>query len=80
MGNLWQTEAKACADKGLYVVDPGAGVAGKYTESKKSYYARKYMDIHFSRLKPGRKLLVSRMLVVVDLHPLSLLRPAKGNH
>ena len=42
---------KTAAEKGLYVVDPdriGAGPPqkGKYTESKKSYYVRKYMEIH----------------------------------
>ena len=42
---------KAAAEKGLYVVTPdrkGAGPPreGKYTESQRSYYARKYMQIH----------------------------------
>ncbi len=42
---------KKVADKGLYVIDPnriGAGPPqeGKYTESKKSYFVRKYMEIH----------------------------------
>ena len=40
---------KTAADKGFYVVDPdriGAGPPqeGNYSESKKSYYARKYME------------------------------------
>ena len=47
-----KTEAKkTAAENGLYLVDPdriGAGPPqeGKYTESKKSYYVRKYMEIH----------------------------------
>ena len=46
--------AKTAADKGLYVVDPdriGAGPPqeGKYTESKKSYFVRKYMELHSAR-------------------------------
>ena len=45
-----ETKKKA-ADKGFYLVDPdriGAGPPkeGKYTESKKSYFVRKYMEIH----------------------------------
>ena len=45
---------KTAADKGLYVVDPdriGAGPPkeGKYTESKKSYFVRKYMEVHSAR-------------------------------
>ena len=50
-------EAKeTAADKGFYVVDPnriGAGPPqeGKYTESKKSYYARKYMKAQSARSK-----------------------------
>ena len=45
---------KTAADKGFYVVDPdriGAGPPkeGKYTESKKSYFVRKYMEIHSTR-------------------------------
>ena len=49
---MTETEAKkTAAGKGLYVLDPnriGAGPSqqGKYTESKKSYFARKYMEIH----------------------------------
>ena len=40
---------KTAAEKGFYVVDPdriGAGPPqeGNYSESKKSYYARKYME------------------------------------
>ena len=42
---------KTAAKKGFYVVTPerkGAGPPkeGKYTESQRSYYARKYMQIH----------------------------------
>ena len=50
-----ETEVKkTAADKGLYVVDPnriGAGPPqeGKYTESKKSYFVRKYMELHSDR-------------------------------
>ncbi len=45
---------KTAADKRLYVVDPnriGAGPPqeGKYTESKKSYFVRKYMELHSAR-------------------------------
>ena len=45
---------KTAAEKGLYVVDPdriGAGPPqeGKYTESKKSYLVRKYMEVHSTR-------------------------------
>ena len=49
---MTDTEAKKkAADKGFYLVDPdriGAGPPkeGKYTESKKSYFVRKYMEIH----------------------------------
>ena len=40
--------------QGLYAVDPdriGAGPPqeGKYTEYKKSYFVRKYMEVHFAR-------------------------------
>ena len=50
-----QTAAKAVAKKGFYIVTPerkGAGPPkeGKYTESKRSYYARRYMQIHSARL------------------------------
>ena len=49
-----QTAAKAAAKKGFYIVTPerkGAGPPkeGKYTESQRSYYARKYMQIHSAR-------------------------------
>ena len=53
-----ETEVKkTAADKGLYVVDPdriGAGPPqeGKYTESKKSYFVRKYMELHSTRSTP----------------------------
>ena len=45
------TTTAAAARKGLYVVTAerkGAGPLkeGKYTESQRSYYARKYMQIH----------------------------------
>ena len=45
---------KTAAEKGFYVVTPerkGAGPPkeGKYTESQRSYYARKYMQIHSVR-------------------------------
>ena len=43
--------AEAAAKKGFYIVTPerkGAGPpkVGKYTESQRSYYARRYMQIH----------------------------------
>jgi len=46
-----KTAAKAAAKKGFYIVTPerkGAGPPkeGVYTESQRSYYARKYMEIH----------------------------------
>lgn len=49
---------KTAADKGFYVVDPdriGAGPPqeGIYSESKKSYYARKYMEARCARSKLG---------------------------
>ena len=42
------------AKKGFYIVTPerkGAGPAkdSKYTESQRSYYARRYMQIHSAR-------------------------------
>ncbi len=42
------------AKKGFYIVTPerkGAGPTkdGKYTESQRSYYARRYMQIHSAR-------------------------------
>lgn len=42
------------AKKGFYIVTPerkGAGPPkdGKYTESQRSYYARRYMQIHSTR-------------------------------
>ena len=42
---------KAVAKRGFYIVTPerkGAGPPkeGKYTESQRSYYARRYMQIH----------------------------------
>ena len=48
---------KTTSGKGLYLVDPdriGAGPPqeGEYTESKKSYFVRKYMEIHFGRSTP----------------------------
>ena len=55
-----KTAKKAAAKKGFYIVTPerkGAGPPkeGKYTESQRSYYARKYMQIHSARsaLKEG---------------------------
>ena len=50
-----ETEVKkTAAGKGLYLVDPnriGAGPPqdGKYTESKKSYFVRKYLELHSTR-------------------------------
>ena len=49
-----KTVAKAAAEKGLYIVTParkGAGPPrdGQYTESQRSYYARKYMQIQAAR-------------------------------
>ena len=46
-----KTSRKPVAKKGLYIVTPerlGAGPPkeGKFTESQRSYYARKYMQIH----------------------------------
>ena len=46
-----KTATKVAAKKGFYIVTPerkGAGPPkeGKYTESQRSYYARKYMQIH----------------------------------
>ena len=46
-----KTAARAAAEKGFYIVTPkrkGAGPPkeGKYTESQRSYYALKYMQIH----------------------------------
>ena len=45
---------RAAAKKGFYIVTPerkGAGPPkeGKYTESQRSYYARRYMQIHSSQ-------------------------------
>ena len=49
-----KTATTAAAEKGFYIVTPerkGAGPPkkGKYTESQRSYYARKYMQIHSAR-------------------------------
>ena len=49
-----KTTTNSLAKKGFYIVIPerkGAGQSkeGKYTESQRSYYARKYMQIHFAR-------------------------------
>ena len=46
--------AEKAAKKGFYIVNPerkGAGPPknGKYTESQRSYYARRYMQIHSAR-------------------------------
>ena len=45
---------REAAKKGFYIVTPkrigaGAPKEGKYTESQRSYYARKYMQIHFAQ-------------------------------
>ena len=47
---------KTAGDKSFYVVDPDRIVAGppqegNYSESKKSYYARKYMEAQSARSK-----------------------------
>ena len=49
--------ATKATKKGFYIVTPerkGAGPPkeGKYTESQRSYYARKYMQIHSARSAP----------------------------
>ena len=49
-----KTRTNLTAKKGFYIVTPerkGAGPPkeGKYTESQRSYYARKYMQIHSAR-------------------------------
>ena len=49
-----KSATKTAAKKGFYIVTPerkGAGPPreGKYTESQRSYYARKYMQIHSTR-------------------------------
>ena len=46
--------AEKAAKKGFYIVTPerkGAGPSknDKYTESQRSYYARRYMQIHSAR-------------------------------
>ena len=48
--------AEKAAKKGFYIVTPerkGAGPSknDKYTESQRSYYARRYMQIHSARSK-----------------------------
>ncbi len=53
------TAVRVAAEKGLYIVDPeriGAGPPkeGKYTESKKSYYVRKYMEAQAARSTPEK--------------------------
>ena len=52
-----KTTTKAAAKKGFYIVTPerkGAGPPkkGTYTESQRSHYARKYMQIHSARSAP----------------------------
>ena len=49
-----KTATKAAAKKGFYIVTPERKGAGppkntKYTESQRSYYARRYMQIHSAR-------------------------------
>ena len=49
-----KTTTEEAAKKGFYIVTPdrkGAGPPkdGKYTESQRSYYARRYMQIHSAR-------------------------------
>ena len=66
-----ETEAKkatmkVAAKKGFYIVTPerkGAGPPkeGKYTESKKSYFVRKYMEMHATRS--------ARVLAPVECEP-----------
>ena len=51
---LKKTTTKAPEKKGFYFVTPerkraGPPNEGKYTESQRSYYARKYMQIHSVR-------------------------------
>ena len=46
--------AEKAAQKGFYIVTPERKGAGppkndKYTESQRSYYARRYMQIHSAR-------------------------------
>ena len=85
---------KTATDKGFYVVDPdriGAGPPqeGNYSESKKSYYARKYMEAQSARSKLEATP-IERDLDVWSIRtshraahpssPLSMLRPGRDNN